>query len=559
MRKLNRRHALALGAGAAAHAVLVACGGDSSSDAGSTAPATTAGPPTTTGAGATTATTVATTTATTAASGDQPLEVPPIEDYDLDATMRFMYVAPPTRFDPHRATASFDNTSLQPVYDRLIHLQQDGLPGPGLATDWAFSDDGSSLELTIREGVLFHDGTPLDAAAVKANIERAQTVEGSAVASELAAITSIEVAAPDRVVLALSAPSAQLPAVLSDRAGMMVSPAAFDKPDLDVAPVGTGMFRVTSYEVGIQIVYERFEDYWDPDSVRCAKIEWLITPDPTTRLNALKTGEINGTIVAASDDALAEQDGLSMVRRGGLDLFHLQLNRSFEPFANADVRRAINHAIDRRSLVDTILFGLATVNSQNFPEGYFAFDEATGTDPFPYDQDLARELLASAGYADGFEFELLYQTFPGGDLIPAALQAQLGEIGITVNARGIEPVQAGDIFYAREEGNALAAQWGGRADPTQSLRLLFTAEGFSNPGGHTTPEMTAAIEATAIVQPEADRTAAVQAASAQIVADALDVVLYFPITSYAFDDQVIGPESWGLGRPEFRYVGMRKA
>ena len=63
----------------------------------------------------------------------------------------------------------------------------------------------------------------------------------------------------------------------------------------------------------------------------------------------------------------------------------------------ADVRRAINHAIDRRSLVDTILFGLATVNSQNFPEGYFAFDEATGTDPFPYDQELARELLASAG------------------------------------------------------------------------------------------------------------------------------------------------------------------
>ena len=117
-------------------------------------------------------------------------------------------------------------------------------------------------------------------------------------------------------------------------------------------------------------------------------------------------------------------------------------------------------------------------------------------------------------------------------------------------------MQAGDIFFVRQESNALAALWGGRPDATQTFRLLSSDTGFSNPGRHTTPEMMAAVDATAEIQPEEERNAALQAASAQVVTDVLDVVTYFPITSYSFSQDVLGVERWGFGRPDFRYVGM---
>ena len=151
---------------------------------------------------------------------------------------------------------------------------------------------------------------------------------------------------------------------------------------------------------------------------------------------------------------------------------------------------------------------------------------------------------------------MLYQISPANEQLALAIQGQLAEVGITANVRAIEPVQAGDIFYVRQESNALAALWGGRPDATQTFRLLYSDTGFSNPGRHTTPEMMAAIDETAQVQPEEERNASLQRASAQVVTDVLDIVTFFPVTSYSFADNVLGVERWGFGRPDFRYVGI---
>lgn len=558
MYSVNRRRALMLGAGAV---VFAACGGDDdASGPADTSAANTSDPPaapanppaSTNGTPATPVTSITT-------AGGAPEGIPPIQEYDLDAVFRFMWNAPPTSFDPHKAGASYDLTTLQPVYDRLLHLTPAGVPGPGLATAWEFAADGTYLDLTLRDGVVFHDGAVLDADAVKANVERAKTVEGSAVASDLAAIDSVEVMAPNAVRLHLARQAAELPAVLTDRAGMMISPNAFENPDLDVAPVGAGMYRVTSYDPGARITFERFEEYWEPDAIRAAGLDWGVSGDPLTRFNALRSGQIDGTWLGSAQDAEAQAAGLKVLRRSGTGFFHVQLDRSFEPFADVDVRRAMNHALDRQALVDSVAYGLGHASSQSFPEGYFAFDPDTGTDAFPYDPELARQLLTNAGYPNGFEFEMLFQTSQGGDVIAAALQGQFAAVGITANARGIETAQAAEAFYVREEGDALAANWGGRPDPTQTLRLLYTATGFANSGKHSTEATTAAIEATAVVQPAEARATAARAASAQVVADALDVVVYFLITSYGFSNEVLGPDVWGFGFPDFRYVGKSKS
>jgi peptide/nickel transport system substrate-binding protein len=560
----KRRHALVAGFVALA-TTLAACGSDDDDTAEAPPPTepSESSDTTSTPSTAATETTEAVAPATSEPSPETPSDgapddFPPIEDYDLDGVLRVMWAAPPTTFDPHKSGSSYDLPTFYPVYDRLLHLDRDGKVAPGLATSWEFAADGSYLDLELREGVVFHDGATLDAEAVKANIERAKTVEGSAMVADLAMVESVEVLSPTQVRLHLGADAAHLPAILADRAGMMVSPDAFDNPDLDLKPVGAGMYRVTEYEPGTVIVYERFEDHWEPGAARAARIEYLTASDPLTRFNALRTGEVHGAWLRSAHNAEANAtEGLYVVERGGASLFHLQLNRSHEALANVDVRRAINHAIDRRALVDTVVHSMGDPSAQTFPQGYFAHDPETGTEPFPYDPDLARQLLADAGYPDGFEFEMLYQA-PSSEIIATALQGQLAEVGITANLRGIDGIQAPQIFYVQQASDSLAALWGGRADPAQTLQLLYSSQGFSNPGRHTTPEMEEAIKATMVVQPDEERNAALQAASAQVVADALDVVLYFPIESYGFADEVLGPEAWGRGFPDFRYVGLAK-
>ena len=485
--------------------------------------------------------------------------MPDISEYDLDATVRFSYSVGPSRFDAHKATSSFDNTSLFLTYDRLVHNAPDASPIPGLATEWEFNEDGTTLTFTLREGVTFHDGTPFDAAAVKANIERGQTVEGSAVASDLAVISSVDVVDPLTVMLNLGGAGAQLPLVLSDRPGMMISPAAFENPDLDQQPVGAGMFTVTEYRPNDRIVYTRYDDYWDPDAVRCQVFDYTIAGDPITRLNAIRSGQIDLTFVDPPQEADAEAAGLAITHSTGLAYYHMQPNRSFEPFASLEVRQAMNHAMDRQSIVDGLLLGLGNASTQIFPEGYFAFDEETGTDSYPYDVEKAKELMETAGYADGFEFELIVPTIPNIVQLGEIVQAQLAEIGITANITSVEPAQTADIYYSQQKGQGLVSPWGGRPDPSLTLALMFGGEGFSNPGRHTTPEVQAAIDKTQVVQSPEERTAAIKAASAAVTEAALDVPLYYPITPYVYTDQVLGYQTWLSGKPEFRYVGLKKA
>jgi peptide/nickel transport system substrate-binding protein len=556
MHRFSRRTALALAAGV----VATACGGDDDSTA------TTSGEGTTrpTDAGTTPVSTTdaeGTAAGTTPDAGSTPAgdDVPDLSEYDLTATFRYQYSVGPSRFDAHKATSSFDNTSLFLTYDRLVHNAPDASAIPGLATAWEFNEDGTALTFTLREGVTFHDGTPFDAEAVKANIERGQTVEGSAVASDLEVITSVDVVDPLTVTLNLGGSGAQLPLVLSDRPGMMISPAAFENPDLDQKPVGAGMFMVTDYRPNDRITYTKYDGYWDPEAGRCAVFEYTIAGDPIVRLNAIRTGAIDATFVDPPQEADAESAGLITSRGTGLAYYHMQPNRSFEPFSKLEVRQAMNHAIDRKAIVDGLLLGLGNGSTQVFPEGYFAFDEDTGTDSYPFDIEQARSLLETAGYPDGFEFEMIVPTIPQIQQLGEIVQAQLAEVGITANIRQVEPAQTADIFYAQQEGDGLVSPWGGRPDPSLTLALMFGDEGFSNPGRHTTPEVQEAIDATQVVQSDEERTAALKAASAAVTEAALDVPLYFPITPSVFTDRVLGWQSWLSGKPEFRYVGLKKA
>ncbi|MFV0306333.1 MAG: ABC transporter substrate-binding protein [Desertimonas sp.] len=468
-------------------------------------------------------------------------------------TLRYSFYILPTSYDPHRSTNSYDFIGLALVYDRLIHLTPQGQPVPGLATEWTFSDDGLSLELTIRAGVTFHDGEPLTADAVKASLDRALSLEGSTAAQSLSTIESVEVAGPDTVALTLTQPNAGLPLLLADRAGMIISPAALDNADLDTAPVGTGMFELSELRPAELATYTAYDGYWDPDAVRVERVEYRQHPDLSTALNAIRAGELDVAPIEPANIDLAEQAGLEIVSGPTISLQGIQVNRSIEPFDDVRVRQAILLAIDEQALIEGLFDGRGTPAGQLFNESSNAYNPEVGSDPYPYDPDRARALLDEAGLGDGFEMELIASTIPAHQSLAAAVQAQLADVGITVTVRSLAPADVNETAYVRQE---LITQltFPATLDPGTLLRDYFGIDSFRNPGRASTPEILAAMDAADL--PGEGHDAALQAASAIAVEQALVMPLVFPDGNYAVAPTVEDFQHWTTAKPEFRGVAV---
>jgi peptide/nickel transport system substrate-binding protein len=486
-------------------------------------------------------------------------EVVANSDLDPEATIRYADAVGPSRFDPHRSTNGQDIRFLAPVYDRLIHLDTAGDPVPGLATAWEWQDDGLALKLAIREGVRFHDGTPFDASSVKANIERAKTVEGSSVKSDLASIETVEVPDARTVVLKLNQRNSALLGLLSHRAGCMVSPAAFANPDLDLKPVGTGMYKVSSYRPGDVIQYVRNDDYWDSGVVGVRNLELRILPDEVTRMNAMRTGEVD--VALLSGRLVPEASGLPGVtvhRSTTLTYLVLYLNRARAEFGNPKVRQALNYAVDRKAIAEGIYFGAAQPTVQPFPPNYYAYNPAFPGDYYPHDPAKAKQLLAEAGLPNGFEFEMLVTALSTYTQAGEAVQNMLAEVGIKANIRNVEAAQTADVYYGQQQGDALVSQWGGRPDPSMTIGLQFTSTGFSNPGRQTTPRLEELQnEALGSLDP-AVRSERIHDAVGELVEQAFQVPIVMDESVIATGQRIAGFETLVTGQINFQKLGVRK-
>lgn len=490
------------------------------------------------------------------ASGCGELPPPPSKP-DPDATLRVAHNYILTHFDPHRSTSSYDSTWLFPVYDRLVHVDPDGQPIPGLAEHWEFAADGRHLDLRIRRNVRFHDGSDLDALAVKANLDRARTLRGSSAAAELSNITDVEVLGEHHLRLHLARSDAALPLILSDRAGMMIGPAAFEDRSLERAPIGAGPYRLTEFRSRHRARYERVEDYWDPSAQGVKQIELHYMADEITRLNSLRSGQVDMATLLAQQIDEARLAGLQVVSRVGLEFSYIQLNRARSELHDTRVRQALNLGVRREALAQALTMGRNLASSQFFPPGYLAFDPDTGTDHFPYDPERARALLAEAGLADGFEFELIVPAAPAFGPLYEALESQFRAIGVKARPLVMEGTLVGERFYVRGEGDAALVTWGGRPDPSQTIELLFTAGSLPNPGGHSTPEVERLAAAARAETDQVKRQQLLRDVSAEITREGLAIVLWQPAATFAANDKVQGLAVWSSGNKiEFRGIRM---
>jgi ABC-type transport system substrate-binding protein len=491
-------------------------------------------------------------TAGTAAGGDG--EGEPVPGGDL----RVVYSSNPSSLDPIQGGSGGDHVTLFLFYDRLINLDPADLtPLPGLATAWEYPDP-QTLELTLREGVTFHDGTPFDAAAVKANLDRAVTLETSTVKADLAMISSVEVVDPTLVRVHFNRPDSSLLQMLADRPGMMVSPAAAEDPvALGSNPVGTGPYTLVEWRQGDRILAAKNPDYWQEGLPHLDSIEFRYLTDQQTSLNALTVGEADFhlRVRPESVEQLEQVEGIEVSSSSSLWLEDCYFNFAKPPFDDVRARRAVNLAIDREAFAEAYTYGMGSGAVQVFPSDYWAHQPDL-EDAFPHDVEQARELLAEAGYPDGVSITGIASSASAETVKMEIVQAMLAEVGIDMTFEVMEVGQATSTFFEGLGHDLYCAGWTGRPDPSQTANSLFAPTSFYNAGDYEAPGMVEALSAASYGTDLEDRAATFRDVIDISQREALFVPLAFTPDLNAFHDDVGGFQPTLYGKPDLSFVWL---
>lgn len=432
---------------------------------------------------------------------------------------------------------------LQWAYDPLVVMKGDGTYEPGLAEEWGYVGEGNTTyALTLREGVQFSDGTDLDADALKTflDYELAQTT--GSVAILLSAVESVEVTGPLSVQLNLSRPDPGLTFDFAQGfgAGYVISPEAIADPtSLDTATAGAGPYMLDEEQsvTGDHYTFVQNPNYWDPERQHWDSVTVRVIPNPSSMVQAMQAGQIQAAVGDATTLQAAEDAGITVTAPPqalvGLNL--LDRNGTLSaPLGDVRVRQALNLAIDRPAIAEA-LFGDADLALDQYAlEGQPGYDESlTGT----YDQDVdrAKDLLAEAGYADGFDLTVLSSPLFGFDKVIEAMGGQLADIGVTLTVDS--KTTANDYFTAMVSGQYPAAAIGYGLANMGSLYAGFTSTaGPFNPFGIQTPELDA-LYAQYFTASADDSPAIEQQINAYLVDQAWTVpVVGAPLSYYTAED-----------------------
>ncbi|MBM3539782.1 MAG: ABC transporter substrate-binding protein [Alphaproteobacteria bacterium] len=411
-------------------------------------------------------------------------------------TLRIGLAEDPDVLDPTLARTFVGRIVFAGLCDKLFDLDEKLNLVPQLATAYEWGGDNKSLLIKIREGVTFHDGEKLDAAAVKFNLERHKTMAGSNRRTELTQITSIDVVDSYTVKLNLSAPFAPLLAVLTDRSGMMVSPKAAQElgDRFGTRPVCSGPFKFVERIAQDRIVLERHAGYWNSKEIHFDRLIYLPIVDATVRLANLKSGQLDFIErMAASDVPGLRGDNrfkLAKIVEIGYQGITINVGKSDLAKGNplgrdAKVREAFELAIDRQGVVQVVMEGEGQPGNQWVsPENSYY---AKGSPMVKRDVNKAKQLLREAGVTNP-SFTLMTPTTSDAQKVAQVVQAMAKEAGFDVKIQSTEfATSLGLADKGQFEAYVLA--WSGRPDPDGNLQQFYTCNAPNNYSGFCTKEM----------------------------------------------------------------------
>ena len=322
------------------------------------------------------------------------------------------------------------------MYDALFVTSAEGTPEPSLVSEHANSEDNLTTTLTLREGVTFADGSTLDSALVKANLDRRTDTDleayGQIAPGGASEITDVAAPDPQTVVITWAKPQANPATIFADTAGIIVGPEAVADPDtLETTPDGSGPYTLDEGATTRASTYTltKNDDAWNADAYAFDTVVYNVITDPQALANAVVSGQADvGTrLDPKTVDLVASRQSIAEV--GGTIVGFPILDKTGErapAFAKEEARLALHYATDRESLVNDLHPG-ARPTSQLFPESAVGFDPALDEE-YGYDPEKAKELLAAAGYPDGFELTQTVLGKPSEDAV--VIQSQWAEVGV---------------------------------------------------------------------------------------------------------------------------------
>ena len=406
-------------------------------------------------------------------------------------TLRIGLAEDPDVLDPTLARTYVGRIVFASLCDKLFDIDDKLNIVPQLAVSSETSEDGKSVVLKLRSGVKFHDGAVMDAAAVKASLERHMTMPGSFRKPELGAVDQVEVIDASSVRLVLKSPFSPLLAQLADRAGMIMSPKAIAEggDKFGLKPVCAGPFKFVERVQQDRIVLERFADYWNAANVHIDRIVFRPIVESTVRLANLKSGSLDLIERALATDLkeIRADPKLKLATQIEIGYLGLTLNLANGeagkngPFGkDPRVRQALEASIDRKALSDVVFNGEFLPGNQWVSPKSSYYQEKL---PLPgRDVAKAKKLMAEAGLVTPVTVDFMVTNNPEARQVAEVLQAMAAEAGFDLKIRVTEFATS---LTEAEQGRfqAFLIGWSGRIDPDGNS-YVFLKCGAPQNNGH---------------------------------------------------------------------------
>ena len=457
----------------------------------------------------------------------------------------------PVGLDPHATSAYSSYQVLQQVLDTLVTFDADQNLVPSLAESWSVSDDGLVWTFELRDDVRFSNGRAFTADDVKYTYDRMldpETASGNA--WRLGAVESIEVVDDHTVTFTLGSPNTGFLGKLASGSPVgIIAREAVEDGTIDTRPIGTGPFVITDYQPGTLVMLERNEHYWatDEDGAQLPyldAVELQIISDDSVRRSALVSGDVDWTISVPPQSLpeLEERDDVIVDRSAAPAYWYIGVNTEVEPLDDVRVRQAISYALNRGQITEASTFGTGVPTQDPIPSvSAWAFDYA----PYGQDYEQARELLAAAGVADGFEMTIM-PTTEYEESIRAAqvIQAQLAPLGIDVS---IDTREWADWLDTQGQGDydTYVCSWNVLLDPDDFYYAQHKTGEVFNFTGYSNPTVDELLQEGRVAEDFDTRYEIYEQVNQEIVDDAPYIYLYNPGNIQAYRPYVNGYQARG--------------
>lgn len=396
--------------------------------------------------------------------------------------------------NPAEANDVTSDTFVVAAYDQLVtygRTEVDGKPTaktdeivPMLAESWKASPDATSYTFTLRKGITFEDGTPLDSDDVAKSFEFIKASQSASFLYGMAGIASVKAVDPQTVQIDLTGPNHLFLQILPMYSFSIINIDAVEKNGgakwLDTHTAGSGPYRVQKWDPATEAVLVRNDGYWG-DKPALRQVNTKFIGEASNRVQLLSKGEVDLALEVPVKDVetLSKQQGVTIDSRASNKVLFFAMNNEIKPFDNPKVRQAVSHAIPYEKLITDVMKGQASPMRSAVASSTPGFTDAGNT--ASYDLDKAKALLADAGYADGFSFDFtLGSGFDDWSDDAVLIQAELAKIGVTMNIKKMARPQFLEALATKKVQSYISRWTSFVNDPGYHLGLLMTSSGTSN-------------------------------------------------------------------------------